>query len=97
MHMNAKYTLFRRGGIYYSQDSATGQQKSLRTRDETEALKLINARNEGGPFESIWDFTERVDPMVSNKRVLEALAGKGQARMYLERGGRILYTDFSIR
>lgn len=46
MHMNAKYTLFRRGGIYYSQDSATGQQKSLRTRDETEALKLINARNE---------------------------------------------------
>src|ERR1035437_6785809 len=46
MHMNAKYTLFRRDGIYYSQDSATGQQKSLRTRDETEALQLINARNE---------------------------------------------------
>jgi predicted transcriptional regulator of viral defense system len=41
MHTNAKYTLFRRGGIYYSQDSATGQQKSLRTRDETEGLKLI--------------------------------------------------------
>src|ERR1039458_2599704 len=46
MHMKTKYTLFRRGGIYYSQDSASGQQKSLRTRDETEALKLINARNE---------------------------------------------------
>jgi site-specific recombinase XerD len=46
MHMKAKYTLFRRSGIYYSQDSATGQQKSLRTRDETEALQLINARNE---------------------------------------------------
>ena len=46
MHMKTKYTLFRRGGIYYSQDSATGQQKSLRTRDETEALQLINARNE---------------------------------------------------
>ena len=44
--MKTKYTLFRRGGIYYSQDSATGQQKSLRTRDEAEALKLINARNE---------------------------------------------------
>ncbi|HUZ06111.1 MAG TPA: hypothetical protein VMV89_01345 [Candidatus Paceibacterota bacterium] len=44
--MKTKYTLFRRNGIYYSQDSATGQQKSLRTRDETEALKLINARNE---------------------------------------------------
>ncbi len=44
--MNTKYTLFRRGGIYYSQDAATGQQKSLRTRDQTEALQLINARNE---------------------------------------------------
>jgi integrase len=46
MHMKTKYTLFRRGGIYYSQDSATGQQKSLRTRDEAEAAQLINARNE---------------------------------------------------
>ena len=46
MHMRAKHTLFRRGGIYYSKDTATGQQKSLRTRDEAEALQLINARNE---------------------------------------------------
>ena len=46
MHMNTKYTLFRRNGVYYSQDTATGQQKSLRTRDETEALKLIHASNE---------------------------------------------------
>ena len=44
--MKTKYTLFRRGGIYYSQDSATGQQKSLRTRDEAEASQLLNARNE---------------------------------------------------
>ena len=46
MPMKTKYTLFRRGGIYCSEDSATGQQKSLLTRDEAEALKLINARNE---------------------------------------------------
>src|ERR1022692_3790863 len=46
MPMKTKYTLFRRSGIYYSQDAATGQQKSLRTRDQTEALQLINARNE---------------------------------------------------
>ncbi len=44
--MKTKYTLFRRGGIYYSQDSATGQQKSLRTRDQAEALQLISASNE---------------------------------------------------
>ena len=46
MPMKTKYTLFRRGGIYYSQDSATGQQKSLRTRDQAEALQLISASNE---------------------------------------------------
>jgi len=44
--MKTKYTLFRRNGIYYSQDSATGQQKSLRTRDQADALQLLNARNE---------------------------------------------------
>jgi DNA polymerase-3 subunit alpha len=34
---------------------------------------IIQAREEGGPFESIWDFTERVDPSVVNKRALESL------------------------
>ena len=31
------------------------------------------------------------------KRVLESLSGSGAVRMWVERGGRILYTDFSIR
>jgi DNA polymerase-3 subunit alpha len=44
---------------------------------ESAARALIRAREEGGPFESIWDFTERVDPSVSNKRVLEALVKCG--------------------
>ena len=44
---------------------------------EGAASALIAARDEGGPFESIWDFTERVDPTVSNKRVLEALVKCG--------------------
>jgi integrase len=42
MHMKTKYTLFRRGGIYYSQDSATGQQKSLRTRNEAHRQPVLN-------------------------------------------------------
>jgi len=46
MNMKAKYTLFRRSGVYYSQDTASGQQKSLRTKDEAEALKLISTRND---------------------------------------------------
>ena len=46
MPMKTKYTLFRRGAVYYSQDSTTGKQTSLRTKDETEARSLLNARNE---------------------------------------------------
>jgi hypothetical protein len=37
--------LFRRGEMFYMQDSATGKQTSLRTKDETEAKSLLEARN----------------------------------------------------
>jgi DNA polymerase-3 subunit alpha len=40
---------------------------------EPAARAIIRAREEGGPFASIWDFTERVDPQASNKRALESL------------------------
>ena len=41
------------------------------------ARAIIAARKEGGPFTSIWDFTERVDPQVVNKRALESLVKCG--------------------
>ena len=44
--MKTKYTMFRRGDVFYMQDSATGKQTSLKTKDETEAKSLLNARNE---------------------------------------------------
>jgi DNA polymerase-3 subunit alpha len=44
---------------------------------ESAALAIVQAREEGGPFESIWDFTERVDPQVVNKRALESLVKAG--------------------
>jgi DNA polymerase-3 subunit alpha len=40
---------------------------------ENATRAIIEARKEGGPFTSIWDFTERVDPQVVNKRALESL------------------------
>ena len=46
MPMKSKYTLFRRGGVFYLQDTGTGRQTSLRTKDEAEAKSLLNARNE---------------------------------------------------
>ncbi len=44
---------------------------------DTAARTIIAARAEGGPFASIWDFTERVDPQVVNKRALESLVKCG--------------------
>ena len=44
---------------------------------ETAARAIVAARDEGGAFASIWDFTERVDPQVVNKRALEALVKCG--------------------
>ncbi len=44
--MKTKYSLFKRGEMFYMQDTATGRQTSLRTKDETEARSLLNARNE---------------------------------------------------
>jgi DNA polymerase-3 subunit alpha len=40
---------------------------------DTAARAIVTARDAGGPFTSLWDFTERVDPTVANKRALESL------------------------
>lgn len=43
----AKYRVFqRRSGVWYLQDRESGEQQSLRTRDKTEATRLLNAKNE---------------------------------------------------
>jgi DNA polymerase III subunit alpha len=44
---------------------------------DSAARAIIRARAEGGAFASIWDFTERVDPQVVNKRALESLVKCG--------------------
>src|SRR5262249_49621707 len=44
---------------------------------DTAARAIVAAREHGGPFESIWDFTERVDPAIANKRALESLVKCG--------------------
>jgi DNA polymerase-3 subunit alpha len=41
------------------------------------AEAIVRARNEAGPFASIWEFTERVDPQHVNKRALESLVRCG--------------------
>lgn len=44
--MKSRFTLFRRGQVYYCQDTTNGQQSSLRTKDEGEALALLHSKNE---------------------------------------------------
>jgi len=41
------------------------------------ARAIIRAREEGGPFQSVWDLTERVDCQILNKRALESLVKCG--------------------
>jgi hypothetical protein len=44
--MKSRFILFRRAGVFYSEDTTTRKQTSLRTKDETEALAMLNAKNE---------------------------------------------------
>src|SRR5207247_1953581 len=44
---------------------------------DSAAREVVRAREQGGPFTSLWDFTERVDPQVVNKRALESLVKCG--------------------
>src|SRR5258708_11671067 len=44
--MKTRFIMFNRAGIYYSEDTTTGKQHSLRTKDEAEALTLLHSKNE---------------------------------------------------
>jgi DNA polymerase III subunit alpha len=44
---------------------------------QSAVASIIEARKSGGPFRSLFDFTERVDPKAVNKRVLESLIRSG--------------------
>ena len=44
---------------------------------ENACRAIVAARADGGPFTNIWDFTDRVDPQVVNKRALESLVKAG--------------------
>jgi hypothetical protein len=41
-----RFIMFRRAGVYYSEDTTTRKQHSLRTKDEAEALTLLHSKNE---------------------------------------------------
>ncbi|MCS7006820.1 MAG: DNA polymerase III subunit alpha, partial [Gaiellaceae bacterium] len=50
---------------------------AVRNVGEAAAQAIVRAREEGGPFTSIWDLVERVDPQHLNRRALESLVRSG--------------------
>ena len=44
--MKQLFSLYRRNGIFYAQNTQTGKQESLRTRDEADAKSLLHSKNE---------------------------------------------------
>ena len=44
--MKQRFILFRRAGGFYSEDTTTRKQTSLRTKDQAEALTLLHSKNE---------------------------------------------------
>lgn len=50
---------------------------ALKGIGENVAAEILAARNAGGPFESIYDFVERVNPSVLNRRIIDTLAYAG--------------------
>src|SRR5439155_9596349 len=44
---------------------------------ESAAQAIVRAREAGGPFASLWELPERVDPQLVNKRALESLVKAG--------------------
>jgi len=44
--MKNRFNLFQRSGVFYSEDTTTGKQTSLRTRDRADAMRLLHVKNE---------------------------------------------------
>jgi len=44
--VKSRFIQFRQADVYYSEDTVTRKQQSLRTKDEAEALTLLHSKNE---------------------------------------------------
>jgi hypothetical protein len=77
--MNNRYWLFKRGGVYYIEDTATGKQQSLRTRDRATAEKLRNAKSDAaGQSRDVnlligRAFISSADPLMPNRTWKEVM------------------------
>src|ERR1017187_7332774 len=71
--MKQRFNLFRRAGVFYSEDTTTGKQLSLRTKDEAEALTLLHSKNEAHRqpvlnLQIARTYLTATDPEVANRK-----------------------------
>lgn len=89
-NMKYRYRAFRRGwGVYYCEDTHTGQQQSLATRDKQEASRLVHAKNEGAqhPAFSLHDAANRNPATLAHTN-----PATGQCRY-----GKLIYCGVGLR
>jgi hypothetical protein len=105
--MKEQFYLFKRNGIYYVQDVATGRQHSLKTKDGTEARRLLHAKNEAGQCPTLNVAMARVYLSARDPKMLERTwqdvinefcsRGKQQTRTSVRRistGGHAVSTKY---
>ncbi len=72
MNMKRRYSMFLRGQTYYCEDTTTGKQTSLRTKDAPTASRLLNAKNEAEQLPAInlqiaRAYLSASDPQISSR------------------------------
>ena len=76
--------------------SASASTRS-RTSGTRRSRRSSRSREGGGPFESIWDFCERVDSRTVNKRAIESLVKCGALDSRATRGGACSRSSARLR
>jgi hypothetical protein len=69
--MKERFYLFKRNGIYYVEDGATGRQQSLKTKEGTEARRILHAKNEAVRFPTLNIAMARVYLTAHDPKTLE--------------------------
>ena len=84
--MQKAYQLYRRAnGIFYREDTATGKQVSLRTRDRKAALRLLEAENQTAEQPLLnramaKTYLQAADPLLTRRTWQEVMDGYNRRR-----------------
>ena len=73
--------MFNRAGVFYSEDTTSGKQHSLRTKDEAEALAILHSKNEAHRqpvlnLQIARTYLTATDPGVGQRAVREIYVGE---------------------